>query len=196
MAVEGDRPAGVPRAAERRRAQQGRYLGIGFATFSERTGYGTPGLRGARHGDHAGLGDRRARHGPVRLRRGADRRRRRTARACARRWRRSSPTRSASRRERIKVIHGDTDRTPYGWGTFASRSLVISGGATLDRGAQGARQADQASPATCWKRRRTTSCWRTAHAKVAGTDRTVTHRDAGARGLHADPRSAARSSRA
>ena len=25
----------------------------------------------------------------------------------------------------IKVIHGDTDRTPYGWGTFASRSLVI-----------------------------------------------------------------------
>jgi carbon-monoxide dehydrogenase large subunit len=31
----------------------------------------------------------------------------------------------------IKVVHGDTDRAPYGWGTFASRSLVISGGATL-----------------------------------------------------------------
>jgi carbon-monoxide dehydrogenase large subunit len=28
-------------------------------------------------------------------------------------------------------VHGDTDRTPYGWGTFASRSLVIAGGATL-----------------------------------------------------------------
>ena len=28
-------------------------------------------------------------------------------------------------------MHGDTDRTPYGWGTFASRSLVISGGAAL-----------------------------------------------------------------
>jgi carbon-monoxide dehydrogenase large subunit len=28
-------------------------------------------------------------------------------------------------------VHGDTDRTPYGWGTFASRSLVISGGATV-----------------------------------------------------------------
>jgi aerobic carbon-monoxide dehydrogenase large subunit len=28
-------------------------------------------------------------------------------------------------------VHGDTDRTPYGWGTFASRSLVICGGATL-----------------------------------------------------------------
>lgn len=32
---------------------------------------------------------------------------------------------------RIRIIHGDTDRTPYGWGTFASRSLVISGGASL-----------------------------------------------------------------
>ena len=31
----------------------------------------------------------------------------------------------------IRVVHGDTDRSPYGWGTFASRSLVISGGATL-----------------------------------------------------------------
>ncbi len=33
--------------------------------------------------------------------------------------------------ERIKVVHGDTDRTPYGWGTFASRSLVIAGGASV-----------------------------------------------------------------
>jgi carbon-monoxide dehydrogenase large subunit len=32
---------------------------------------------------------------------------------------------------RIRVVHGDTDRTPYGWGTFASRSLVIAGGASL-----------------------------------------------------------------
>jgi carbon-monoxide dehydrogenase large subunit len=31
----------------------------------------------------------------------------------------------------IKVIHGDTDTAPYGWGTFASRSLVIAGGASL-----------------------------------------------------------------
>jgi carbon-monoxide dehydrogenase large subunit len=33
--------------------------------------------------------------------------------------------------DRVKVIHGDTDRTPYGFGTFASRSLVIAGGASL-----------------------------------------------------------------
>jgi carbon-monoxide dehydrogenase large subunit len=31
----------------------------------------------------------------------------------------------------IKIVHGDTDRSPYGWGTFASRSLVLSGGASL-----------------------------------------------------------------
>jgi len=33
--------------------------------------------------------------------------------------------------DRIKVVSGDTDRTPYGWGTFASRSLVIAGGASV-----------------------------------------------------------------
>ena len=29
----------------------------------------------------------------------------------------------------VAVVHGDTDATPYGWGTFASRSMVIAGGA-------------------------------------------------------------------
>jgi carbon-monoxide dehydrogenase large subunit len=33
------------------------------------------------------------------------------------------------RPDQVRIISGDTDRTPYGWGTFASRSLVISGGA-------------------------------------------------------------------
>ncbi|MGM7319838.1 molybdopterin cofactor-binding domain-containing protein, partial [Idiomarina sp. ST10R2A5] len=32
---------------------------------------------------------------------------------------------------RVRVVHSDTDRTPFGWGTFASRSMVISGGASL-----------------------------------------------------------------
>ena len=31
---------------------------------------------------------------------------------------------------RVEVLQGDTDATPYGWGTFASRSMVIGGGAT------------------------------------------------------------------
>jgi aerobic carbon-monoxide dehydrogenase large subunit len=29
----------------------------------------------------------------------------------------------------IRIVAGDTDRCPYGWGTFASRSMVIAGGA-------------------------------------------------------------------
>jgi hypothetical protein len=31
--------------------------------------------------------------------------------------------------DKIRVVAGDTDRSPYSWGTFASRSLVIAGGA-------------------------------------------------------------------
>src|SRR5690606_1577567 len=31
--------------------------------------------------------------------------------------------------ERIKVVHGDTGRTPFSTGSYASRSLVMSGGA-------------------------------------------------------------------
>ncbi|MCW2697192.1 MAG: cdhA 1 [Modestobacter sp.] len=37
---------------------------------------------------------------------------------------------------RVRVIHSDTDATPYGWGTFASRSLVIAGGASKLAGAK------------------------------------------------------------
>src|SRR5262249_9808142 len=33
--------------------------------------------------------------------------------------------------EKIKVGHGGTDRAPYAWGSFGSRSLVTSGGARL-----------------------------------------------------------------
>jgi aerobic carbon-monoxide dehydrogenase large subunit len=35
----------------------------------------------------------------------------------------------------IRVVAGDTDRTPYGWGTFASRSMVLAGGACKLAGA-------------------------------------------------------------
>ena len=34
--------------------------------------------------------------------------------------------------QKIKIIHGDTGNTPYSTGTYASRSVVMSGGATLD----------------------------------------------------------------
>jgi carbon-monoxide dehydrogenase large subunit len=38
--------------------------------------------------------------------------------------------------DHIRVVSGDTDRTPYGWGTFASRAAVIAGGACKLAGAK------------------------------------------------------------
>jgi carbon-monoxide dehydrogenase large subunit len=73
----------------------------------------------------------------------------------------------------IRIVHGDTDRTPYGWGTFASRSLVISGGATLlaarkirDKLVMIASDMLEAAPEDIVLEQRT--------AKVSGTDRSVT----------------------
>ena len=97
----------------------------------------------------------------------------------------------------IKVIHGDTDRAPYGWGTFASRSLVISGGATLDRGAQGARQADQDREPHAGSRAGRHRAGRRRTPRSPAPTASITHRQAGARGLSRRPTSSrARSSRA
>jgi carbon-monoxide dehydrogenase large subunit len=109
---------------------QGRHLGIGFATFCERTGYGSPAF--AARGMEITPGWETVilsvdPSGFVEARIG------------------SSPHGQGLRTtlaqiiadeigvapDMIKVVHGDTDRAPYGWGTFASRSLVIAGGATL-----------------------------------------------------------------
>jgi aerobic carbon-monoxide dehydrogenase large subunit len=129
MAVEAvDVPAFRKRQKEAR--AKGRHLGIGFATFSERTGYGSPAF--AARGMEITPGWETVivtvdPSGFVEARIG------------------SSPHGQGLRTtlaqiiadeigvtpEMIKVVHGDTDRAPYGWGTFASRSLVISGGATL-----------------------------------------------------------------
>ncbi len=118
------------RAQQKQARAKGCYLGIGFATFSERTGYGSPAF--AARGMEITPGWETVHitvdpSGYVEARIG------------------SSPHGQGLRTtlaqiiadeigvppEFIKVIHGDTDTAPYGWGTFASRSLVISGGATL-----------------------------------------------------------------
>jgi aerobic carbon-monoxide dehydrogenase large subunit len=123
-----DVPAFRQRQQEAR--AQGRYLGIGFATFSERTGYGSPAF--AARGmeitpgwetviltvDPSGYVE--ARIGSSPHGQGLD-----TALA------QIIADEIGVAPQLIKVIHGDTDTTPYGWGTFASRSLVICGGATL-----------------------------------------------------------------
>jgi len=124
--------ADVPAFRARQAAARagGRYLGLGISTFSERTGYGTPAF--AARGMEVTPGWETVElamdpSGYVEARIGA------------------SPHGQGLRTtlaqlvadelglapDRIKIVHGDTDRTPYGFGTFASRSMVISGGATL-----------------------------------------------------------------
>src|SRR5256886_14765779 len=124
--------ADVPafRARQARARAEGRYLGLGLATFSERTGYGTPafaarGMEGTPGWETVELtmdpsGFIEARIGASPHGQGL----RTTLSQIIADELGTSP-------DRIKIVHGDTDRTPYGWGTFASRSLVIAGGATL-----------------------------------------------------------------
>jgi carbon-monoxide dehydrogenase large subunit len=109
---------------------EGRYLGIGFAAFSERTGYGSPAF--AARGmaitpgwetviltvDPSGFVEARIGSSPH-----GQGLRTTLAQIIA--------DELGVTPDVIKVVHGDTDRAPYGWGTFASRSLVICGGATL-----------------------------------------------------------------
>jgi carbon-monoxide dehydrogenase large subunit len=129
LAVEHiDVPAFRKRQQEAR--AKGTYLGLGFATFSERGGYGSPAFAARGMAITPGWENVELTIDPsgyVELRIG------------------SSPHGQGLRTtlaqiiadeigiepQKIRVIHGDTDRTPYGWGTFASRSLVICGGATL-----------------------------------------------------------------
>src|SRR6188508_3023636 len=129
MAVEA---VGVPafRARQAKARTEGRYLGLGFATFSERTGYGTPAF--AARGMEVTLGWETVQivmdpSGLIEARIGASPHGQGLRTTLAQ----IIADELGTSPDRIKIVHGDTDRTPYGWGTFASRSLVIAGGATL-----------------------------------------------------------------
>jgi len=117
------------RERQRRAREEGRLLGIGFSCFAERTGYGskafaqrkmtmTPGYETAwvRMDPSAGvtIAIGTAGHGQQH---------RTTLAQVAADELGLDPS-------RIEVIEGDTDATPYGWGTFASRSMVVGGGST------------------------------------------------------------------
>ena len=151
---------------------RGRYRGIGFATFSERTGYGSPAF--AARGMEITPGWETVEitmdpSGAVEARIGA------------------SPHGQGLRTtlaqiiadqvgvapERVRIVHGDTDRTPYGWGTFASRSLVIAGGASL-LAAQKIRKKLLTIASHVLEAATDDIVLENGDAKVLGTDRTVT----------------------
>ncbi len=116
------------RARQRDARANGRFLGIGFASFSERTGYGSPAF--AARGMEITPGWESVDivmdpSGRVEARVGASPHGQGLTTTLAQLVADTLGVVPAS----VRVVHGDTDRTPYGWGTFASRSLVITGGA-------------------------------------------------------------------
>ncbi len=170
MAVAAiDVPAFRTRQKEAR--AKGRHLGIGFSTFCERTGYGSPAFAARGMAITPGWETVIVSVDPsgfVEARIG------------------SSPHGQGLRTtlaqiiadeigvppDMIKVVHGDTDRAPYGWGTFASRSLVISGGATLIA-ARKVRAKLIKIASTMLEAAETDIVLEDGQAKVAGTDRAM-----------------------
>jgi aerobic carbon-monoxide dehydrogenase large subunit len=159
------------RARQRDARGRGVHLGIGFATFSERTGYGSPAF--AARGMEITPGWETVEiamdpSGRVEARIGA------------------SPHGQGLRTtlaqiiadevgvapQDVRVVHGDTDQTPYGWGTFASRSLVIAGGASL-LAARKIREKLIITASHVLEAATDDIVLESGVAKVSGTDRTV-----------------------
>ncbi len=109
---------------------EGRYLGVGLSTFSERTGYGTAAFAARQMHITPGYEEVELSMDPegmVQLRIGA---------SPHGQGLQTSLTQVVADElgvtpDRVRVSHGDTDRDPYGWGSFASRAMVIAGGATV-----------------------------------------------------------------
>lgn len=108
---------------------EGRYLGIGFSVFSERTGYGTPAFA-ARSMDvtpgYETVNLVMDPSGYVTAHIGASPHGQGLETSLAQ----LLGDEIGMNPDDIEIVHSDTDRTPYGWGTFASRSMVIAGGAS------------------------------------------------------------------
>jgi aerobic carbon-monoxide dehydrogenase large subunit len=159
------------RARQRAARKAGRFLGIGFATFSERTGYGSPAF--AARGMEITLGWETVDivmdpSGQVEARIGASPHGQGLATALAQIVADTVGVRPAD----VRIVHGDTDRTPYGWGTFASRSMVIAGGATL-LAAQKIRAKLLTIAGDVLEAARDDIVLQNGEARVAGTDRVV-----------------------
>ena len=116
------------RRRQRRAATEGRYLGVGFSVFGERTGYGTPAFAARAMEITPGYETVQLEMNPsgdVTARIGASPHGQGLATALSQ----LLADELGVEPRQVAVVHGDTDNTPYGWGTFASRSMVIAGGA-------------------------------------------------------------------
>ncbi len=166
-AAEIDLPAF--RARQQAARAQGRHIGIGFCLFSERTGYGTPAF--AARGMEITPGYERVEitHGPVRPRRGADRR------LAAR----PGPGDDALPADRRRARRGALADPHHPWRHRPDAVWLGHLRQPLDgdfrwrlqaRGRCAARQARRGSPATCWRPTPATSrSWRAVRACAAPT---------------------------
>jgi aerobic carbon-monoxide dehydrogenase large subunit len=108
--------------------EKGQYLGLGFSSFSERSGYGSSAFAARKMDIVPGYETVEMAMDPsgsVVARIGASPHGQGLRTSLAQ----IIADGLGLRPDQIRIVHGDTDNTPYGWGTFASRSLVISGGA-------------------------------------------------------------------
>ena len=111
------------------RAAGGPQLGLGICTFSERTGYGTPVFAARAMGVTPGYENVELAMDPsgyATLRIGASPHGQGLATALSQ----IVADELGTDPSRVRVVASDTDRTPYGWGSFASRAMVLAGGAT------------------------------------------------------------------
>jgi carbon-monoxide dehydrogenase large subunit len=116
------------RTAQRAARAQGRLLGLGVAVLNERTGYGTPAFAARGMGIVPGyevVEMVMTPGGEVEARIGASPHGQGTRTTLSQ----IIADRLGITPSQVRIVHGDTDRTPYGWGTFASRNAVIAGGA-------------------------------------------------------------------
>jgi aerobic carbon-monoxide dehydrogenase large subunit len=122
-----DLPSWKRRQEEAR--SEGRLVGLGFSCFAERTGYGTRAFALRKMAITPGLDNAHLKMDPsgnVAVMVGT----------CGHGQGHQTTLAQIAADElglppdKILVRQGDTETTPYGWGTFASRSLVIGGGAT------------------------------------------------------------------
>jgi carbon-monoxide dehydrogenase large subunit len=109
--------------------REGRLIGIGFSCFAERTAYGTRAFALRKMAITPGLDNAHLRMDPsgnVAVMVGT----------CGQGQGHQTTLAQIAADElgiapdKILVRQGDTETTPHGWGTFASRSLVVGGGAT------------------------------------------------------------------
>jgi len=110
------------------KAAGGRHLGIGYSCFNERTGYGSGAFAQRKMSVVPGFDMTEARMdttGSVTI----------TTGTLSHGQSHETTLAQIAADEltldiaKVKIVQGDTDRIPYGWGTFASRSVVVGGSA-------------------------------------------------------------------